>query len=136
MPSLSLLTTHHEPTNRLFTTTNATSAATALAARMSAQVMATYPELWPETVRGLIVHSAQWTPAMRQAHLPLAPAKRHYRQLVQRCGFGVPNLERALWTVANSLTLVVQGTLQPVPEATGQMSHDARHASPPPPVAP
>ena len=42
MPSLSLLTTHHEPANRLFTTTNATSAATALAARMAAQVMAIY----------------------------------------------------------------------------------------------
>ena len=120
MPSLSLLTTHHEPANRLFTTTNATSAATALAARMAAQVMSTYPELWPETVRGLIVHSAEWTPAMRQAHLPHNPAKRDYRQLVQRCGFGVPDLGRALWTVANSLTLVVQGTLQPFRKERGK----------------
>ena len=113
MPSLSLLTTHHEPANRLFTTTNATSAATALGARMAAQVMAVYPELWPETVRALVVHSAEWTPAMRQANLSPKHDKRDYRQLVQRCGFGVPDLERALWTVANSLTLVVQGTLQP-----------------------
>ena len=120
MPSLSLLTTHHEPANRLFTTTNATSAATALGARMAAQVMAVYPELWPETVRALIVHSAQWTPAMRQAHLPPVHTKRHYRQLVQRCGFGVPDLERALWTVANSLTLVVQGTLQPFQKRRGK----------------
>ena len=65
MPSLSLLTTHHEPANRLFTTTNATSAATVLAARMAAQVMSTYPDLWPKTVRGLIVQSAEWTPATR-----------------------------------------------------------------------
>ena len=120
MPSLSLLTTHHEPANRLFTTTNATSAATALAARMAAQIMATYPELWPETVRALIVHSAEWTPAMRRAHPPLHHAKRHYRQLVQRCGFGVPDLGRALWTVANSLTLVVQGTLQPFRKERGK----------------
>ncbi len=120
MPSLSLLTTHHEPTNRLFTTTNATSAATALGARMAAQVMAVYPELWPETVRALIVHSAEWTPAMRQAHLPPSHAKRHYRQLVQRCGFGVPDLDRALWTVANSLTLVVQSTLQPFQKQRGK----------------
>ena len=120
MPSLSLLTTHHEPANRLFTTTNATSAATALAARMAAQVMATYPEVWPETVRALIVHSAEWTPAMRQAHLPPHHAKRHYRQLVQRCGFGVPDLGRALWTVANSLTLVLQGTLQPFRKEPGK----------------
>ena len=120
MASLSLLTTHHEPADRLFTTTNATSAATALAARMAAQVMSTYPELWPETVRALIVHSAEWTPAMRQAHLAHNRAKRDYRQLVQRCGFGVPDLGRALWTVANSLTLVVQGTLQPFRKEPGK----------------
>lgn len=120
MPSLSLLTTHYEPANRLFTTTNATSAATALASRMAARVMATYPELWPETVRGLIVQSAEWTPAMRQAHLPHSPTKRDYCQLVQRCGFGIPDLERALWSVANSLTLVVQGTLQPFHKQPGQ----------------
>ena len=126
MPSLSLLTTHHDSTNRLFTTTNATSAATALGARMAAQVMATYPELWPETVRALIVHSAEWTPAMRQAHLPPNHAKRDYRQLVQRCGFGVPDLERALWTVANSLTLVVQARLQPFQKVRGKRpaTHD------------
>ena len=126
MPSLSLLTTHHEPANRLFTTTNATSAATALGARMAAQVMAVYPELWPETVRALIVHSAEWTPAIRQAYLPPAHTKRHYRQLVQRCGFGVPLLERALWTVANSLTLVVQGTVQPFQKERGKRptTHD------------
>ena len=120
MPSLSLLTTHHQPTKRLFTTTSATSAATALAARMAAQVMATYPELWPETVRAVIVHSAEWTPAMRQAYLPAQEKKEHYRQLVRRCGFGVPNLERALWTVDNSLTLLVQGTLQPFEKERGK----------------
>ena len=36
IPSLSLLTTHHEPASRLFTSTQATSAATALGARMAA----------------------------------------------------------------------------------------------------
>ena len=126
MQSLSLLTTSHEPANRLFKTTNATSAATALAARMAAQVMATYPELWPETIRALLVHSAEWTPAMRQGFLPPHPAKHDYLQLVQRCGFGVPNLERALWSVANSLTLVIQGTLQPFQKTRGKSptTHD------------
>ena len=113
MASLSLLTTYHEFADRLFTTTNATSAATALASRMAAQIMATYPDLWPETVRALIVHSGEWTDAMKRAHLPHNPAKQDYRRLVQRCGYGVPDLVRALWTVANSLTMVVQGTLQP-----------------------
>ena len=120
MPSLSLLTTHHEFADRLFTTTNATSAATALATRMAAQVMATYPDLWPETVRALIVHSAEWTDAMKRTHPPLNAAKQDYRRLVQRCGYGVPDLVRALWTVANSLTMVVQGTLQPFQKERGE----------------
>ncbi|MBL8254479.1 MAG: S8 family peptidase, partial [Candidatus Competibacter sp.] len=53
LPSLSLLTTHSKPSERLFTTANATSAASALAARMAAGLMAEYPKLWPETIRAL-----------------------------------------------------------------------------------
>ncbi|MFH0998372.1 MAG: S8 family peptidase [Pseudomonadota bacterium] len=114
MPSLSLLTSHHLPMERLFTTANATSAATALAARMAAQVMAVYPDLWPETVRGLIVHSAEWTDAMRRVFLPeTRPPKSAYVSLVRKCGFGVPDLERALWSVSNSLTMVVEEELHP-----------------------
>ena len=122
VPSLSLLTTHHRVAERLFSTTNATSAATALASRMAAQMMAAYPELWPETIRGLIVHSAEWTPAMKSAYLPSdrAPDKKDYLQLVQRCGFGAPDLHRALWTVDNSLTMIVQSSLQPYEKTTGK----------------
>ncbi len=113
--SLSLLTTHHLPANRLFTTTNATSAATALASRFAARVMAIYPALWPETIRALIVHSAEWTNTMKLQFLPVtgAPSKKDYRRLVQRCGFGVPDIARARWSVENSLTMVVEERLQP-----------------------
>ena len=115
MSSLSLLTTHHQPTDRLFTTANATSAATALAARLAAQVMAVYPDLWPEAIRALIVHSAEWTDAMKGTFMPAHGkwSKADHLQLVRRCGFGVPNLELALWNVADSLTMVVQESLHP-----------------------
>ena len=115
MPSLSLLTTHHRPADRVLTTTNATSAATALASRLAAQVMARYPDLWPETIRALIVHSAEWTDTMKRMFLPPGgnPSKADYVRLLQRCGFGVPGLDRALWSVANSLTMVIQETLHP-----------------------
>jgi hypothetical protein len=115
MPSLSLLTTHHLPDQRLFTTTNATSAATALAARMAAQLMAAYPELWPESIRALIVDSAEWTETMRRMFLPVGrqPSKKDYVSLVRHCGFGVPNLNRALWSAANSLTLIEEEVLHP-----------------------
>jgi hypothetical protein len=44
----------------------ATSAATAQVARIAAAISADYPELWPETVRALVVHSAEWTAVMRK----------------------------------------------------------------------
>ena len=115
IPSLSLLTTSHRPAQRSFTTTHATSAATALASRLAAQVMEAYPKLWPETVRGLLVHSAEWTDAMKGTYLPgsKSPSKGDYQKLLRRCGFGVPDLERALWSVANSLTMLVEETLVP-----------------------
>ena len=113
--SLSLLTTHHRTAERIFTTTNATSAAMALAARLAARIMVVYPTLWPETVRALIAHSAEWTEAMRRVSLPAtgAATKTDYRRLVQRCGFGVPDLDRALWSVDNSLTMVIEERLHP-----------------------
>ena len=115
MDSLSLLTTHHRAAERIFTTTNATSAAMALAARLAARILVVYPTLWPETVRALIVHSAEWTEAMRRASLPTTgtATKAHYRRLVQRCGFGVPDLDRALWSVDNSLTMMIEERLHP-----------------------
>lgn len=119
LPSLDLLTTHYQPNNRLFTLVGDTSAATALAARMGATIQAAYPQLWPETVRALIVHSAEWSPTMLNQHVggPIKNAsKKDVATLIRRCGFGVPSIDRALWSVSNSLTLVAQDELQPFDE--------------------
>lgn len=121
MPSLSLLTSYHVISDRFFTTANATSAATALAARMAAQLMAAYPALWPESIRALIVHSAQWTPEMRRMFLPkpAKPSKNDIDNLIRHCGSGVPDLERAMWSVSNSLTMVVEDRLHPFKRDNG-----------------
>lgn len=113
--SLSLLTTNHLLTERLFTTANATSAATALCALMAAQLMIEYPDLWPESIRALIVHSADWTDVMRQSFLPTnrEPSKSDYVQLVRHCGFGVPDLGRAMKSADNSLVMIVEESLHP-----------------------
>lgn len=115
MQSLSLLTTHHKPHERLLTTMNATSAATALACRMAARLMAEYPDLWPETIRALMVHSAKWTDPMLQTFLPAGKKanKGDYLQLVRHCGFGQPDINRAMWSVSNSLTMVIESDLYP-----------------------
>lgn len=115
LPSLALLTTHNKPQERLFTITNATSAASALCARMAAQLMVGYPQLRPDTIRALIVHSAVWTEAMRQMYLPVQgiPTKADFVKLIRHCGWGVPDVGRALWSAANSLTLVVEDLVHP-----------------------
>ena len=111
-PDLSLLTTNFRPQERRFTTTTGTSAATALVARSAAQLMAEYPRLWPQTIRALIVHSARWTEAMTN-QLPDSPNKSDYAQLIRHCGFGIPDLDRAMWSVQNSLTMICEDNIQP-----------------------
>ncbi|QDQ28750.1 S8 family peptidase [Chitinimonas arctica] len=120
LDSLSLLTTCHQPHQQLFTVSWATSAATALAAGMAARIQAAYPEYWPETVRAQMVHSARWTKAMRDAPTVGGVANRvNMLQRLRHCGYGVPSLERALYSAGNSLTMVVQDQFQPYHKVNG-----------------
>jgi len=110
--SLSVLSTYYDPNVRQFCATGDTSAATAAAARVGAIVRSHYPDLWPESVRALLVDSAEWTDRMRSQLYGAAGADG--TEYLLRCfGYGVPNVERALWSAANALTLVVQDELQP-----------------------
>lgn len=120
--SLHLLTTNNLPIESLFATTNATSAASALGARMAGQLMAAYPALLPETIRALIVHSAEWTQAMRTAYLPTnrQANKTDHVSMIRHCGWGVPQLDRAQWSAGNSLTLVVEDQVHPYQKVIGK----------------
>jgi hypothetical protein len=109
---LKLLSTSRHFPNPYFQPASETSAATALASRICALVQSQYPELWPETIRALIVNSAEWTTAML-ASLPANPIKAELRQFLGRYGYGVPNTERALWSKRNALTLVAEDSIQP-----------------------
>lgn len=122
---LSLLSTHHNYPLRSFAFTYDTSAATALAAKGISELWSDYPNLWPETVRGLYVSSARWTPQML-SHLPAEPNKGHYATLFQRYGYGVPDLSRARRSASNALTLIVEDTITPygLSEKTGADVHN------------
>jgi len=127
---LALLTTSLDATGRLLTWSSDTSAATALAARAAAILMADYPELWPETIRGLLVHSSEWTDEMRRQIRGDLQDDRHRRL---RCfGYGAPNLERARYTVENCVSLVHQGEIQPFRLYDGQTktNHFVLHSLP------
>lgn len=98
--------------NRPLTSFGDTSAATALAARLAAKVWAKYPNLSPESVRALVVHSARWTPAML-ARCQEPDGSTNYRRLLRCFGHGVPNEEHLLSSLNNSLTLIAESELHP-----------------------
>jgi hypothetical protein len=109
---LQLVSTHYRPNVRLFDAFGDTSAAAALGGNLSASIMSARPELWPETVRGLIIHSAEWTPAMR-ARFDAVPSQAQKLSLLRRYGWGVPDLTRSLLSAANDATLMVEDALLP-----------------------
>lgn len=108
LQDLQLLTTAHDfLTHQALNTFADTSAATALAARFAAMVQAKYVALTPRSVRGLLVHFAEWTPAML-ARFRDGDGDVDYRDLLRCYGYGVPNLSRLLSSLSNSLTLVAE----------------------------
>lgn len=106
------LSTCHDFTRAHFWPFGGTSSAAAQVAWMAARVQSAYPNMWPETLRGLLVHSATWTPALI-SQFQSGTGKGAYRNLLRACGYGVPDLEKALSCVRNSLTLVAEHAIQP-----------------------
>jgi hypothetical protein len=97
---------------RLLTVTNATSAATSQASFLAGSILADNPKLWPETVRALIMHSAEWTGAMH-GQFDGAPTRAQKRALFRRYGMGVPDLRRAIRSATDALTLVAEDVIHP-----------------------
>jgi len=111
-PSLEPLTTGADADRLPIVNFRATSAATAQAARMAARLKADHHEFWPETIRGLIVHSADWTEPMAQ-RLFAENRLRERKQLIRTFGYGVPSYERATASASSDLALIAQRTIQP-----------------------
>ena len=122
---LKLLSTYRDPQVAQFAPFCATSAAAAQAAWMAAKILAQYPNAWPETIRGLIVHTADWTPAQKRDFLR-DQSKAAYARLLRICGYGVADFTRALYCAANSLTLVSQAQLQPFDKHATQYRYISR----------
>ncbi|WP_344328625.1 S8 family peptidase [Aeromicrobium halocynthiae] len=113
LPVLSTPTTGHA-NDLALASAHATSAATAQAARLAALAMATYPEYWPETIRALVVHGAEWTPVMKAAVTKAGKSgKRDQQAMLRRYGWGVPTEDRVLYSTDQAVTLVVQDEFIP-----------------------
>lgn len=108
---LRLVSTDKRIRTHLFSTFGDSSAAAPLAAKLAAELMTAYPKFWPETIRGLIIHSAEWTDAMKIGKD--ISVKRDVTDLLRTVGYGVPNEKRAFECANNSLTLIAERTIQP-----------------------
>jgi len=98
--SLVTLTTGHNILATPLAHINATSEASARAAHMAAAIWSENPSLRPATVRGLLVHSASWTPAMRR-QFPMPDR-------LYACGYGVPDVEWARACADDRATVIVE----------------------------
>ena len=130
--SLMIPTTRRgDATNRLLGHFGGTSASSAMVARMGAVLLAEYPELWPETIRALLIHSCRWTEAMEAAFAE--SSGRDKRRRILRCyGYGVPSLERARYSAKNATTLITEREIQPfrIDGTTGTTNELHLHALP------
>lgn len=115
---LQLLTTNKNYyLGKLFTTMNGTSSATAQAANLAIRIMNHYPNVWPQTVKAILVHSSSWTDSMvRQAYGDKEInklTKTELRQLLRIVGYGKPDIDKALFSFNNSVNLIVEDEIQP-----------------------
>lgn len=124
---LQLLSTHYDPQTAQFEAFSATSAASAQAAWMAAKIQSQYPNVWPETIRALLIHSSKWTDTMRSQFLPNTPTKNDYSKLLRICGYGVPNIDNALYCASNSLTMISQAKIQPFEKSTNRYVSKEMH---------
>lgn len=120
---MSLLTTNYRPLIKQFSTIWGTSSATAQAAWFCAQILNEYPNIWPETVRALMIHSASWTPEMKKQFCTEDTKTKGRRRLLRTCGYGIPNLQKAIQCINNSVNMVIQGELQPYDKKSMKEMH-------------
>lgn len=96
----------------------ATSAAVGLAANFDGRLQAAIPQLWPETRRALAVDSANWPQPIRRQLIGRGnhwktSSKGERQRILREVGYGVPDVERAIWSARNDITLIAEAEIQP-----------------------
>lgn len=124
-PELDPISLDKDFTSKLFLPFGGTSSAAAFAAKMAADLKRLNPSFWPETIRGLMVHSADWTDQMLQGKDLKKEGDR--RSLIRSVGYGVPNFEKASYSTKNSLTLIAENYLKPYKIEGSQVKTNEYH---------
>lgn len=97
----------------------ATSAATALAARLAARIKTNNPMISMLSVRGLMVHAAHWTDEMNRIQ--------NLDERMSLCGYGVPDEELALFSNEKYTTYIFENSLVPFVEVDGSRRYNQLH---------
>jgi len=108
-----ILSTSRRPLNNQFDAFSGTSAATAYTSWMCAKILTAYLNSWPETIRGLIIHSAEWTDAIINQFSIDSAKKQHIANLMRICGYGIPNIAKAIQNTQSSFTLIAEEEIKP-----------------------
>lgn len=124
--NLSSLTLNKDYSTNYFDYINATSEATARASWMASQIISDNPKLWPETVRALIIHSAEWTEALKEQFLQ-GSKKEDYLRLLRTCGYGVPDIEKVRRSTKNNVNMIIEEEIQPYKVVTGKPKYNEFH---------
>lgn len=119
-------TSAHSPV-RHFDAMYATSAATALAARLAAKIKCKNPDLSPLSIRALMIHSAEWTDEMKRQNTD-KNGRLDIHNLLHTCGYGVPTEKKAIVSEDCYATFISEQTMIPLARATsGKYKLNAMH---------
>ena len=108
-----VLSTSKRPLNNQFDSFSGTSASTAYASWMCAKILSIYPKSWPETIRALIIHSAEWPDTLINQFGIDITKKNQLITLMRVCGYGVPNITKAIQNTQSSFTLISEEIIKP-----------------------
>lgn len=117
-PSVSLLAPGSDVLGEPLVPFWATSAAAGMAGHFVGALQAALPDLWPETHRALAVDSAYWPEPIRKKLIGRGEhwktgTKAAKQAILREVGYGVPDLQRAINSASNDVTLIAQAAIQP-----------------------
>jgi hypothetical protein len=125
-PAVSLLAAGSDVVGEPLIPFNATSAAAGVAGNFVGRLQAALPGYWPETYRALTVNAAEWPQPIRSkligsgAHWKsISKGKR--QRILREVGYGVPDIDRAVLSAANDVTMIAQAEIQPFASINGQL---------------
>jgi hypothetical protein len=123
---LSIVSTWYDPQSAHFNNFSMTSAATAKLANMCGHLRAEYPNFWEETIRALLIHSADWPEALKSQFID-SDSKTNLSNLLKICGYGVPSLEKAKHSANNALNMIIQSEIQPFTKDSSGLKTNEMH---------